>query len=69
MNVKIRKMEKTDVDEVVRLEALSYGEHHWSKESFYNELSNHLAHYFCAVDENSNLLGYVGCWHIFEEAG
>ena len=36
---KIRRMEKTDVDEVVRLEALSYGEHHWSKESFYNELS------------------------------
>ena len=68
MNVKIRRMEKTDVDEVVRLEALSYGEHHWSKESFYNELSNHLAHYFCAVDENSTLLGYIGCWHIFEEA-
>lgn len=68
MDIKIRRMEKTDVDEVVRLEALSYGEHHWSKESFYNELSNHLAHYFCAVDKNGTLLGYVGCWHIFEEA-
>lgn len=68
MNINIRRMEKTDVDNVVRLEALSYGEHHWSKESFYNELSNNLAHYYSAFDENNNLIGYVGCWHIFEEA-
>lgn len=68
MNIKIRQMEKSDVDEVVRLESLSYGEHHWSKESFYNELSNNLAHYYCAVDEENTLLGYAGCWHIFDEA-
>ena len=68
MNVTIRKMEKSDVEEVVRLEALSYGEHHWSKESFYNELSNNLAHYYCAVNEDNKLIGYAGCWHIFEEA-
>lgn len=69
MSTRIRKMEKSDVEEVVRLEALSYGEHHWSKESFYNELSNNLAHYYCAVDmEKDILLGYAGCWHIFEEA-
>ena len=61
-------MEKTDVEEVVKTEALSYGEHHWSKESFYNELNNNLAHYYCAVDENETLLGYAGCWHIFDEA-
>lgn len=64
----IRRMQKTDVEEVVKLEALSYGEHHWSKESFYNELSNNLAHYYCATTENEKLIGYVGCWHIFEEA-
>lgn len=61
-------MEKSDVENVVALEALSYGEHHWSKESFYNELANNLAHYYCAVDEEGKLLGYGGCWHIFEEA-
>ena len=64
----IKRMQKTDVEEVVKLEALSYGEHHWSKESFYNELSNNLAHYYCATTENEKLIGYVGCWHIFEEA-
>ncbi len=69
MQIKIRNMDKKDVDDVVRLEALSYGEHHWSKESFYNELANNLAHYYCAVNSETNeLLGYTGCWHIFDEA-
>ena len=68
MNAYIRRMSKSDVDDVVKLEALSYGEHHWSKESFYNELENNLAYYYCAVDENNRLIGYAGCWHIFEEA-
>lgn len=61
-------MKKTDVDEVIKLEELSYGKHHWSKDSFYNELSNNLAHYYCAFDDKDTLLGYAGCWHIFEEA-
>lgn len=67
-NFTIRQMETNDVEEIVRLEALSYGEHHWSKESFYNELANNLAHYYCAIDEEKNIVGYCGCWHIFEEA-
>ena len=36
-------MQKSDVEEVVRLEALSYGEHHWSKESFYNETKRYVS--------------------------
>ena len=43
-------MEKSDVENVVRLEALSYGEHHWSKESFYK------------ADEEE--MKYVGKWPI-----
>lgn len=66
--ITIREMQKSDIDEVIKLEELSYGKHHWSKESFYNELANKLAHYYCAVDNNNTLLGYIGCWHIFEEA-
>lgn len=64
----IKNMTKSDVDNVVKLEEASYGKHHWSKESFYNELENDLSHYYCAFDGNDNLLGYCGCWHIFEEA-
>jgi ribosomal-protein-alanine N-acetyltransferase len=68
MNAKIRRMEKSDISEIVKIEALSYGEHHWSKESFHNELSNDLARYYCFVNEEDKVLGYIGCWHIFEEA-
>lgn len=68
MEIVIKKMQKSDVDSVLELETLSYGEHHWSKDSFYNELSNNLAHYYSAFDESGKLIGYAGCWHIFEEA-
>ena len=64
----VREMLKTDIDNIVNIEKESYGEHHWSKESFFNELSNDLAHYFCAADENGNLIGYSGTWQIMEEA-
>lgn len=66
--VKIRPMEISDIDAVIAVEAKAYGEHHWSKESFFNELSNDLARYFAALDENDNLIGYAGCWQILEEA-
>ena len=42
--VKVSKMNNTDVDEVFRLEELVHPNHHWSNESFYNELSNNLAY-------------------------
>ena len=61
-------MEKQDVEEVVALEAMAFGEHHWSKESFYNELENNLAHYYCATNDDKKIVGVAGCWHIFEEA-
>ncbi len=68
LNVTIFKMQPDDVAEVVRLEALSYGAHHWSEDSFLNEISNNLARYYCLKDENSKILGYIGFWIIFEEA-
>ena len=61
-------MKKSDVDTILAIEANAYGEHHWSKESFMNELSNDLAFYFSAFDENDCLIGYAGCWQILEEA-
>ena len=55
------------MDNVITIEEKAYGEHHWSKESFLNELSNELARYNCAFDEDGNLVGYSGCWQILEE--
>ena len=68
LKIKIRPMTIQDIDDVVQIQTVAYGEHHWSKESFFNELSNDLAYYFCALDENGNILGYVGTWQIMEEA-
>lgn len=66
--IKIKPMTQLDLDNVIAIEAASYGEHHWSKESFFNELSNELAHYYCAFDVDDNLMGYAGTWQILEEA-
>lgn len=68
LTLKIRPMQRLDVDEVIKIEERAYGEHHWSKDSFYGELSNDLAHYYCAFDSKDNLLGYAGTWQILDEA-
>ena len=66
--IKIKPMEKFDVDSVIAIEAKAYGNHHWSKESFLSELSNELAHYFSVFNEKDELIAYCGCWQILEEA-
>ena len=67
-SLKILPMQKDDLDAVLRLEENAYGDHHWSKESFFNELNNELAKYFCAFDAAGELVGYCGIWEILEEA-
>ena len=66
--IKIVPMTKFHIDDIVRLEGAAYGSHHWSKESFLNEINNELAHYWCAFDNTGSLTGYAGCWQILEEA-
>jgi len=69
LTIKICPMQKSDIDGVIRIEEKAYGDHHWSKDSFYGELSNDLAHYFSAFDEKTGeLVGYAGSWRILDEA-
>lgn len=63
----IKEMEPQDVDGVIAIEEKAYGDHHWSKESFLNEINNELARYY-SVFKNGELIGYAGCWHILDEA-
>jgi ribosomal-protein-alanine N-acetyltransferase len=67
-SVKIKPMEETDIDTVIEIEKQAYGQHHWSKESFIEELSNDLASYFSAYNDKGELIAYCGCWKIIEEA-
>ncbi len=66
--VKIRRMEKKDLDQVEKIEVASYGEHHWSKEAFANELNNGYARYYVALNADDEVIGYMGLWHIIDEA-
>ena len=65
--IKICPMVTEDIEQVVEIEAQAYGEHHWSKSSFYDEMSNNLAKYYSAKTEDGILVGYAGTWHIIDE--
>lgn len=63
----ISQMKTDDIDEVVQIEAESYGEHHWSKSSFYDEMNNNLAKYYCAKTVEGKIVAYAGTWNILDE--
>ncbi len=67
-NVKITKMTSDDVNDVYDIEQLIHPEHHWSKNSFYNELANNLAVYYSVKNQDDKLVAYIGFWKIIEEA-
>ena len=65
--IKIEKMTKDDVEDVVKIEEEAYGKHHWAKSSFYDEMSNNLAKYYVAKLPSGEIAGYAGTWHIIDE--
>lgn len=68
-SIEIRKLTLDDLDEVMEIEPVAFGSHHWSRQSFVNELSNSMGMYYAAVDgHKKELLGYSGFWLIGEEA-
>lgn len=66
--ITIRRMEPQDVDGIIAIEEKAYGDHHWSKESFLNELNNELAYYYVLFNSDGVLAGYAGSWHILDES-
>ena len=68
MKVITRPMEKTDINSIFEIEKASYGEHHWSRESFLNELGNNIGFYLVARPPLSDeVVGYLGSWMIVDE--
>ena len=67
-NLLITKITNEDVEEVFNIEKLIHPQHHWSKDSFFNEIANNLARYFCVKDTNNKILAFIGFWVILEEA-
>ena len=65
---KISQMQTIDIDDVYLIEEIVHPNHHWSKDSFYNELYNNLSAYYCIRNEKGILAGYIGIWKIIDEA-
>lgn len=67
----IRNANLSDIDKLLPMEEEAYGKHHWSYKSFYNELTNKYANYFVCtsddLDNQSNIIGYIGYWKVFDE--
>ena len=65
--IKIEQMTAEDIPQVIEIEAEAYGEHHWSKSAFYDEMNNNLAKYYVAKTLDGKIVGYAGTWHIIDE--
>ena len=69
MDIQIRRMTLIDLDEVMEIEPVAFGSHHWSRQSFVNELNNPGGYYFVAcASDGDKVYGYSGFWLIGEEA-
>ncbi|MBE7706000.1 MAG: ribosomal-protein-alanine N-acetyltransferase [Cyanobacteria bacterium SIG30] len=68
LDFKIETLKDKHLDDVMEIEALSYGKHHWSRESFESEILNSASSYLSAVNKNGKCIGYMGIWKIIDEA-
>ncbi|MCQ2738711.1 MAG: ribosomal protein S18-alanine N-acetyltransferase [bacterium] len=63
----ITTMTADDIAGIIEIEKEAYGEHHWSKSAFYDELNNDIAKYYCVKTPNGELVAYAGTWNIIDE--
>lgn len=69
VEIRISPLMLSDLDQVMEIEPVAFGSHHWSRQSFVNELNNPSGHYFVASGSGGGRqLGYSGFWLIGEEA-
>lgn len=74
--LEFRRMRPEDVPSVMPIESVSFGKHHWSEESFFNEMNNQVGRYYVLLHHDPalppgsppKLLGYCGFWLIVDEA-
>lgn len=67
IKIAVRKMEMTDVPEVMKIDSLSFPAP-WTREIYEQELTkNDYAHYF-VMTKGDEIIGYVGMWLVFDDA-
>lgn len=63
----IRKMEETDIEPILEVEAASFPDP-WSKDILYQEIvKNSFAHYYVML-MGEKYIGYVGLWIVMDDA-
>ena len=69
VEIGIRALQINDLDGIMAIEPAVYGAHHWSRQSFINELTNPAGSYFGATEpKDETLVGYSGFWLVQDEA-
>ena len=59
--IEIDALTLDDLEEVMEIEPIAFGSHHWSRDSFINELLNPAGFYFAARErETGRLIVYSG---------
>lgn len=62
-------MKPKDIREIMAIERVSFGTHHWTEESFKSEIRNATGNYYVIIDQDARkLVGYCGFWIIMDEA-
>lgn len=62
-------MNAKDVNDIMSIESVSFGTHHWTPDAFKSEIKSNGSNYVVIIDdENSKVIGYYGFWLILEEA-
>ncbi len=61
-------MQKKDIEQIMKIESVSFGNFYWTPESFITEVDNDLGNYFTAENDNGQVVGYGGFWLILDEA-
>ncbi|OGI04956.1 MAG: ribosomal-protein-alanine N-acetyltransferase [Candidatus Melainabacteria bacterium GWF2_32_7] len=69
LEVLVRKMLPRDVNQIMEIECVSFGQYHWSSQAFVSEINNKLGNYITIIDKKTQkVIGYGGFWLIFDEA-
>jgi ribosomal-protein-alanine N-acetyltransferase len=64
-HIELATLTLSDLDQVMEIEPVAFGSHHWSRQSFMTELLHPSGFYYAARDtESGKLLGYSGFWLI-----
>jgi ribosomal-protein-alanine N-acetyltransferase len=61
-------MQKKDIEQIMRIESVSFGSFFWNPDSFASEMHTDIGHYFVAEDKDDKIIGYCGFWLILDEA-